>query len=191
MGYYLMVKNPKGHNVKYLCKCMDNKDPYEYKGSGVFWRKIINKLDCEIETEVLGHYDTNGELREAGEYYSKLFNVVESKEWANCIPEIGDGGSTTNGWVAGHNPETDEKRMFPTESDIPEGWVRGWPKWKKSPEGVEKSRQYHLGRKRSEETRQNMKNATRKKRMTTPCELCGREITPQNIKKHMKYCKER
>lgn len=170
---------------------MDNKDPYTYKGSGVFWRKIINKLDCEIETEILGHYSTNEELREAGEYYSELFDVVKSKEWANCIPEIGDGGSTTNGWVSGYNPNTGEKGMFPTEAEIPADWIRGWPRWTKNPEGVEKTRQFHLGRKRSEETRKKMRESTRKKRMTVPCELCGRHITPQNIKRHIEHCKEK
>jgi hypothetical protein len=183
-----MIKNPQGHKVRYLCKCKDDKDPYKYRGSGVFWRRIIDKLGCDIETEILGHYETNEELREAGEYYSELYDVVESKEWANCIPEIGDGGSTTDGWVKCYNPDTNEQKMYSDESKIPTGWLRGSPKWTKPKEGVERSRQFHLGRKRSEETRQKMRSATRKKRMTIKCQFCSKDITPQNIKRHENIC---
>lgn len=191
MGYYLMVKNPKGHKVKYLCKCMDNRDPYEYKGSGVFWRKIIKKLGVEIETEILGHYETKETLREAGEYYSEKFDIVHNREWANLIPEIGDGGSTTAGWVRAYNEQTKEERCWPTIEDIPQGWKRGNLPFIRTPEHIEKVRQIHLGRKRSEETRQNMRNAVRKKRMTIPCVYCSRQITPQNIKRHTEHCKEK
>ncbi len=59
----------------------------------------------------------------------------------------------------------------------------------KNREGVEKSRQSHLGRKRPESTRENMRNSVRGKRMTVPCKLCGKEITPQNIKRHENICR--
>jgi len=189
MGYYLMVKNPKGHKVKYLCKCTDSKDPHKYKGSGVFWTKIIRKLGVEIETEILGHYDTKKELREAGEYYSDKFDIVHDRAWANLIPEIGDGGSTTNGYVRAYNKDTREEKCWPSLEDIPEGWIHGNLPFERTAEHVEKVRQFHLGRKRTEETRENMRNAMRKKRMTVPCTTCSRQITPQNIVRHKEHCK--
>jgi hypothetical protein len=35
---------------------------------------------------------TNEEIKRWGEYYSKLWNVVESNDWANLKMESGDGG---------------------------------------------------------------------------------------------------
>lgn len=125
MGYYLMIKEAVGLGVKYLCKCGDYKDPYEYKGSGVFWRKIINKHQCDIKTTILGYYETNAALREAGEYYSNLFNVVTDRSWANLIPEIGDGGSTTKGKLKCYDPETFIEMVVSHENEIPNGWIKG------------------------------------------------------------------
>lgn len=122
MGYYLMIKEAEEIGVKYLCKCMDNRDPYEYKGSGVFWRKIINKHNSTIKTIILGHYDTSEKLRKAGEYYSDKFDIVHKREWANLIPEIGDGGSTTKGKIRCYNPITKEERLL---DKLPKNWIRG------------------------------------------------------------------
>lgn len=125
MGYYLMIKEAVGLGVKYLCKCGDYKDPYVYRGSGVFWRKIINKHKCEIQTTILGYYETKEQLREAGEYYSNLFNVVEDRAWANLIPEIGDGGPTTKGKFKCHNPNTLKELVVSSDEEIPDGWIKG------------------------------------------------------------------
>jgi len=191
MGYHLMIKEAVGLGIKYLCKCGDYTNPMTYKGSGTYWRRIIKKHNPEIKTTILGYYETKESLRTAGEYYSELYDVVKSREWANLIPEIGDGGSTTPGQVRAYDPEDQtNQKYFSTIADIPEGWIHGAPKWKKNPEGVEKSRQSHLGRKRPESTRENMRNSVRGKRMTIPCQNCGKEITPQNIKRHEKICKD-
>ena len=90
MGYYLLIKETKEHQMKYLCKCIDTVDPYQYKGSGKYWRRLLKKYNPVIETQILGHYENNEDLRKAGIYYSEKFDVVKSKNWANLIPEIGD-----------------------------------------------------------------------------------------------------
>jgi hypothetical protein len=120
-----MIKEAVGLGVRYLCKCGDYKDPIQYKGSGVFWRKIINKHNCEIKTTILGFYSTKEALREAGEYYSNYFNVVQDRSWANLIPEIGDGGRTTNGKFKCYNPSTLQERLVSCDEDIPTGWIKG------------------------------------------------------------------
>ena len=186
MGYYLMIKEAVGIGVKYLCKCGDYRDPYEYRGSGVFWRKIINKHNPEIKTTILGFYETNEELRVAGEFYSKKFNIVEDKAWANLIPEIGDGGPTVTGKIYGHDPNTLTIRAFNSENDLPDGWKKGTPaRGPRDPKITEKIVKAQKGQKRSEETKERMKNATRKKRLTIPCHICNIEITKQNLKRHL------
>jgi len=186
MGYYLMIKKVRHNGFKYLCKCMDNKDHILYQGSGVFWRRVLAQHpDWIIDTEVLGHYDTKEELKEAGIYYSNKFDVVKSKEWANCMREEGDGGSTTKGTFAIHNPVTLQERFISDENDIPEGWRIGRKKrGKRSAETTAKISAKQTGQKRSEEVRQRMRDATRKPRKTVQCEYCDRQITLQNIKRH-------
>lgn len=124
-GYYLMVKSAPTIKMKYLCKCADNKDPYEYKGSGKLWHRYLRKYDPYIITWVIGHYSSNLDLRVAGEYYSNLFDVVSSKDWANLIPETGDGGSTTLGKSRYYNIDTGEERVTSDILTESSGWVRG------------------------------------------------------------------
>lgn len=71
-----------------------NKEPHKYKGSGKVWRKHLqdNFLSAsKLKTIILFETTDKHELRKQGEYYSVLFNVVDSPEWANLIPETGQG----------------------------------------------------------------------------------------------------
>lgn len=90
--YYLMVKTHKITGLKYLCQTKQ-KDPYKYFGSGLYWTSHLLKHGKEITTEILCECQTKTELKGRGEYYSELWNVVESNAWANLIPENGEGGS--------------------------------------------------------------------------------------------------
>ena len=88
--YYLYEKtSPKG--LKYL-GVTSNENPYQYPGSGVYWRSHLDKhgfSSKDVETKILFSTLDRFELREKSAYYSKLFNVVESKDWANLIEEDG------------------------------------------------------------------------------------------------------
>lgn len=95
--HYLMIKKCMSTGLKYLCKSSGNKDPIKYKGSGIRWTNHIRKHNSYIITCILGIYNTKEELREAGLYYSKLYNVVEDYNWANLTEEKGDGGLIGNG----------------------------------------------------------------------------------------------
>jgi Pyruvate/2-oxoacid:ferredoxin oxidoreductase delta subunit len=93
MSIVLYLKeSPMG--LKYLGKCV-NRDPYRYMGSGKRWKNHIRKYSLtavDIKTTVLLETTDKTELKQMGEYYSTLWNVVENPEFANLRPEKGDGG---------------------------------------------------------------------------------------------------
>lgn len=67
---------------------------FTYKGSGKYWKLHLKKHNVKIEeikTILLFETDNQEELKEKGVFYSKLYNVVESDEWANLIFETGEG----------------------------------------------------------------------------------------------------
>jgi hypothetical protein len=90
MPIYLYVKTHNITNVKYLGKTK-NIDPHTYKGSGIDWKAHLKEYGADYTTEIIRECHTTQELNEWGRYYSKLWNVVESKDWANRIPETGGG----------------------------------------------------------------------------------------------------
>jgi hypothetical protein len=96
MTIYLYKKTHKVTGLKYL-GTTNSKNPYRYKGSGTYWRHHCDKHGYDIDTEILFETDSKEELKSKGIYYSELWNVVDSKEWANLKPEEGNGG----GYVAG------------------------------------------------------------------------------------------
>jgi hypothetical protein len=87
---YLYLKEHKQTGMKYLGQT--KRDPFKYKGSGKYWRRHIKAHGNDVTTTILGEYSNNEELRKAGEYYSQLWDIVDSDEWANLRPETGDGG---------------------------------------------------------------------------------------------------
>jgi hypothetical protein len=89
---YLYIKT-HATGLKYLGKTVG--DPYKYKGSGTHWLRHLNKHGEEHTTEILFETDDKELFKEKALYYSNLYNVVESKEWANIVPEQGDGGNTS------------------------------------------------------------------------------------------------
>ena len=90
MTYYLYKKTHNQTGLKYLGKT--ETDPYTYKGSGTRWNNHLSVHGNDVSTEILRECESNDEIRYWGEYYSNLWNVVESDEWANLKAESGDGG---------------------------------------------------------------------------------------------------
>lgn len=125
--HYLMIKKCMNTGLKYLCKTSRH-DPYEYKGSGVRWLNHIKKHKSYIITCVIGVYETNEELKEAGLYYSNMFNVVDDDMWANLTEEKGDGGLVGTGqlgktWTIKdtsrmHKPKTKTKAWYEARQKI-------------------------------------------------------------------------
>ena len=93
MTIYLYVKTHNETGLKYLGKTVA-KDPHKYPGSGVYWRRHLDKHGYTYTTEILKECQTNAELAAWGEYYSRLWDVAESNEWANLTPESGAGADS-------------------------------------------------------------------------------------------------
>jgi hypothetical protein len=86
---YLYVKTHNKTGLKYLGKT--TKDPHSYLGSGVDWKIHLKEHGEEHTTEIIRECQTNEELNHWGRHYSSLWNVADSPEWANRIPETGGG----------------------------------------------------------------------------------------------------
>ena len=91
MTIYLYVKQHSETGLKYLGKTTNN-DPHKYPGSGLRWLNHLNVHGYDYTTDILRECQSDDELKEWGIYYSNLWNVVESKEWANLKSEEGQGG---------------------------------------------------------------------------------------------------
>lgn len=92
---YLLLKTHNVTGKKYLCRHVTNyKDTcFSYKGSGTYWRQHLEKHGNDISTEILAECDSIEEARILGIHYSKKWNVVESTDFANLVPEDGQGGA--------------------------------------------------------------------------------------------------
>jgi hypothetical protein len=86
---YLKIHNVTG--LKYLgkTKC---KDPHNYQGSGKYWKRHIKKHGYDVTTEILFQSNDPNEIKEKGLYYSDLYDVVNSNDFANLKEETGNGG---------------------------------------------------------------------------------------------------
>jgi hypothetical protein len=95
MIYYLYVKTHRKTGLKYLGQT--SRDPEKYRGSGVSWMNHLKEYGFEIDTQILFETSDKSERNRMGRYYSDLWNVAESDEWANRIPETGAGGGAPSG----------------------------------------------------------------------------------------------
>ena len=90
---YLYVKIHNVTNLKYLGKT--TKDPYKYSGSGKRWLNHIKLHGDDCRTQILLVSLSKQEIAETGVFFSRLWGVVKSDEWANLIEESGSGGDTS------------------------------------------------------------------------------------------------
>lgn len=113
--YYLYKKTHRETKLKYLG--FTRKDPHKYKGSGTRWLSHLKKHGCNIETEILFETTNREEIQELGEYYSTMWNVQYSADWANLKPETGEGGGV---------PGLHKGKSRPPEhiNAMREGWSR-------------------------------------------------------------------
>ncbi len=91
MKHTLMIKRCMNTGLFYLCKTTAV-DPYRYSGSGTWWKRHIVAHQSWIVTCIIGEYDTATDLTTAGLYYSHLYDIVKSSNWANLTEERGSGG---------------------------------------------------------------------------------------------------
>jgi hypothetical protein len=91
MTIYLYVKTHQKTGLKYLGKT-SREDYNEYTGSGLIWKRHLKKHGKDYTTEILLKTETIEEAREVGIFFSLLFDVVNSVEWANLTIEDANGG---------------------------------------------------------------------------------------------------
>lgn len=104
MTIYLYVKTHNKTGLKYLGKTTRN--PLTYHGSGLYWKRHLKQHGYDITTEILYETEDKEIFKKIASEYSKKFNIVESKDWANIREETGDGGfskeSQIKGYINGH-----------------------------------------------------------------------------------------
>jgi hypothetical protein len=112
--YLYLKESPLG--LKYLG--VTTNDPYKYMGSGQYWKKHLKKHNFKAEdiaTDILLQTNDKAIVKFFGLYYSKIYNIVESEEWANLIPESGE--FSTLGYK--HSKESLEKLRIASTGRIP------------------------------------------------------------------------
>lgn len=135
--FYLYKKTHTKTGLKYLGYTKN--DPWKYAGSGVLWTRHLKEHGNHVLTEVLLVCESKEEIKKSGRYYSVLWNVVESKDWANLKLEEADGGDMSGSkvWMAGRkNPRL---RKIWSEKSKGNTNVRGY-KWWYNPDTGERKR---------------------------------------------------
>jgi hypothetical protein len=202
---YVKIHNVTG--LKYLGKT--TQDPYSYGGSGRHWISHINKHGKDITTLWAYKYTDQSILKEEALFFSKVYNVVNSKEWANKMIEDGATGGKTFNRTPEHNAlmsvATKGKKMPPGFSDK----IRNIKTGKKMPDGfgnlmstilsgVKKPEGF--GEKISDALTGTKKSAQHKSRLSESvrnlpklqCPHCGTMSSPGNHKRwHRDNCKEK
>lgn len=90
---YLYLKTHNKTGLKYLGKTVQ--DPFDYRGSGLVWNRHLDKHGDDVSTVILFETEDMDEFKRVALEYSEKWNITESKEFANLIPEYGTGGDTS------------------------------------------------------------------------------------------------
>lgn len=189
MIIYLYKKTHNLTGLKYLGKTK-NKNPYTYTGSGKLWLRHIKKHGYNVSTEILRECKSTEELKYWGQFYSQLWDIVGSDEWANLKIEMGDGGAVAVPWNKGKklpplSPEIKAKKSMK---------MRGRPAHNKgvpNPNVSESNRKRLTGVPRSEKDKLAISMGGKGKKMTTTqCPHCNKVGGRGNMHRyHFNNCK--
>ena len=109
---YLYVKQHLKTKLKYFGKT--NRDPYKYLGSGLHWKRHINKHGLQhVETNQVWCFQNQEECTKFALEYSRINNIIESNEWANLKDEDGLAG-----WGVGNKHNVGRKLSDETKRKI-------------------------------------------------------------------------
>ena len=176
-----MIKTHTNTGLKYLCQTQ-RKNPFKYLGSGKYWRLHLKKHGENITTDVIGVYETREELAAISVPLSEKYNVVDSDEWANLVPEDGTGGDTSN--TDGYKRGMQQRRSFAGENNPMHGKPGYW-KGKSGP--CTGMHWYNNGKK--EMNAFSCPTGFTRGRLKVGCPHCLIEVEPMNKKWHFDYCK--
>ena len=120
MIIYLYIKQHSITKLKYFGKTT-SKNPFKYPGSGTYWKNHTKKHGKEyVKTIELWGFDDQELCTEFALKFSEDNNIVESKEWANKIPEDG-----LNGWQTGDgNPSKTSRNRHRMKTQNPMSKLR-------------------------------------------------------------------
>lgn len=90
MSFKLYIKTHSITGLKYL-GFTAKADVHKYTGSGFHWGKHLKVHGKLYTTEILLETDNIQDIRDCGSYYSRLWDIVKSPNWANEKPETGPG----------------------------------------------------------------------------------------------------
>lgn len=98
MPIYLLLKQHMDTKLQYLHKTTTNKlyRVLNYKGSGIYWKKHLNKHGNNIRSVILEIANTPAEFLEKVAKYNEKWQIGKNRSFANLIPETGDRWYTTN-----------------------------------------------------------------------------------------------
>ena len=132
---YLYLKTHNITGLKYLGKTIN--DPYSYSGSGTDWIPHLKEHGDDVDTVVLFQTEDKVEFRKVATRYSEELNIVESEEFANRMPEQGQGGVNAASWKKGNIPWCKGKKL-----DY-DAWNKGKPHLKGRAQQIESLKQYY------------------------------------------------
>jgi hypothetical protein len=145
--FKLYVKTHTVTGLKYF-GYTKSKDPHKYTGSGKYWLRHLKKHGFTFTTEIIQEFTNKQHLKELGQYLSKVWNIVDSNDWANLKEEAGDGGPMPVVWNKG-------------KKGVQVAWNKGKVGFKQS-EATKKKRSDALkGKKRSPFTLQHKLNMSK------------------------------
>jgi hypothetical protein len=90
---YLLVKQHNITGLKYLHKTT-LEDHSKYHGSGKDWIPHLEEYGYDYSSTCIFQTEDKKTFKNMGIYFSELWNIVESDEWANRTREEGQGGNT-------------------------------------------------------------------------------------------------
>lgn len=128
---YLYAKQHNVTGLRYFGKTQHN--PYKYKGSGTYWVSHCRKHGWDVTTTWVQAYTDNQLLNEEALFFSTVYDIVKSKEWANLRPENGldrvvaGGPGPKSKFQQGHKPWNTGKKI-PGHGGVKKGntpWNKG------------------------------------------------------------------
>jgi NUMOD3 motif len=149
---YLYIKTHNITGLKYLGQTR-SANPSTYRGSGKYWKSHLKIHGNDVSTTILKECETHEEIAYWGNYYTVLWDIVASNEWANLKPESGDGGSIKGVNVGRKHTAETKKLISEKKKGIPNP-KNSIPRTAAQKEHISK---VNKGRKLSAETRNKMK----------------------------------